>query len=76
MMRGGQSLFAFREVQSLIACLVQHQHPGETRIRVLHENLEPRHLYPPQLRFVSEQDQRQFFMGLLFSFSSSPLRPA
>ena len=42
MMRGGQPLFAFREVQSLIPYLVQRQHPGETRILALHYNLEPR----------------------------------
>ena len=36
MMIGGQPLFAFREVQSLIPCHVQDQYPGETRILVLH----------------------------------------
>ena len=34
--RGGQPLFAFREVQSLIPYLVQRQYPGETRILALH----------------------------------------
>ena len=36
MMIGGQPLFAFHEVQSLLRCHVQHQYPGLSRILVLH----------------------------------------